>query len=545
MCLIRIFLYVFLLGGWLPAMAVLTTPDSDFIDNHDGTVTHKLTGLMWQRCAVGQIWDGATCTGSAEQHLWAATVKPPSNFAGKDDWRLPTVAELQTLVERDHTGDKPFALNLTIFPNSSGLFFRTSSPSKNGLPWHVEFGLGFTLFDGCFTYETTYCVDSIRLVRGGANFDPVHDEYTPSSAFTDHGDGTVTHNPTGLTWQRCAVGQIWTGNTCTGNASLHSWEKANSLTSNYANKNDWRLPSTNDLATLVEYNALDPAINTTIFPNSPKAVSDSNNLHDAAFWASSLYYKNVYPNDDYYWVVSFFNGSVHYESGEVLHYVRLVRGERRLFPNTSTLAELNPVALKIQNGVITSSETTAKFNGGVALNSSGYQRSLTVLAKQGDTLTVSGTITPDAKHAGQSADIIVVGAVQGISPNEAITTPDVCDLQNGTWVWYMNIQRDNRYCNWSELPGQERYCNTPKSTPMQNYWETYWQTWKGNLYELQALDKVTLQKDTPIELTVGGRGSLYKDIIDYRNVHVCINFGYRLKDGTIVFNGDTINFRTD
>jgi hypothetical protein len=539
MSFIRILLYWLLLVFWQPAFAVLTTPDSDFTDNQDGTVTHKLTGLMWQRCAVGQAWDGGTCTGRADEQSWSAVIKPPGHFAGKNDWRLPTVAELQTLVERDNSQRAGAALNPTIFPNQSPVFFRTASPSKNGQVWHVEFAFGFTM-DGCFTAETTYCVDSVRLVRGGANVDPAQDEYTPTSAFTDLGDGTVTHNLSGLTWQRCAVGQSWTGNTCSGNASLHSWEQANALKSRFAGKTDWRLPSTNELATLVEYHALDPAINTTLFPNSPKAGSYGSYLFEAAFWASSLYYKNVYPNVDYYWVVSFYNGSVHYEPGEVLHYVRLVRGERRWFPDAS-LPELNPLAINLHRSAFTPQETTAQFSGGIASNYSGYQRYLTQRVMQNDIVTVSGRITPDASHVGQSADIIAVGAVQEVSRDALITAPGDCDLQKGTWVWYMNSQRDNLYCNWSELPGQERYCHTPKSATAQSYWHV----WKGNLYELQALDTVTLEKNTPINLTVDGRGPLYKDTIDYRNKHVCINFGYRLKDGTLVFNGDTINFRTD
>ncbi|MEY2666903.1 MAG: hypothetical protein RLZZ384_1074, partial [Pseudomonadota bacterium] len=42
----------------------------EYIDNKDGTVTFKDTDLMWQRCAVGQIWNGITCEGDAEKYTW-------------------------------------------------------------------------------------------------------------------------------------------------------------------------------------------------------------------------------------------------------------------------------------------------------------------------------------------------------------------------------------------------------------------------------------------------------------------------------------------
>ncbi|MDP2902572.1 MAG: hypothetical protein Q8N96_05635 [Methylovulum sp.] len=48
------------------AFATPTTPTSDFTDNNDGTVTHKTTGLTWMRCAMGQTWTGAACTGTAD-----------------------------------------------------------------------------------------------------------------------------------------------------------------------------------------------------------------------------------------------------------------------------------------------------------------------------------------------------------------------------------------------------------------------------------------------------------------------------------------------
>ncbi|MFI3195613.1 MAG: hypothetical protein QX195_07310, partial [Methylococcaceae bacterium] len=49
---------------------------------------------------------------------------------------------------------------------------------------------------------------------------------TPTSDFTDNGDGTVTHQQTGLTWMRCALGQTWTGTTCSGTIKRYPYATA-------------------------------------------------------------------------------------------------------------------------------------------------------------------------------------------------------------------------------------------------------------------------------------------------------------------------------
>jgi len=68
--------------------------------------------------------------------------------------------------------------------------------------------------------------------------------------YTDNGDGTVTDPTTGLTWMRCAVGQILDGSTCVGTASTYTWYQATTLpgTVTFAAKSDWRLPNWNATA---------------------------------------------------------------------------------------------------------------------------------------------------------------------------------------------------------------------------------------------------------------------------------------------------------
>ncbi len=77
----------------------------------------------------------------------------------------------------------------------------------------------------------------------------------PSPRFTDHHDGTVTDNLTGLMW-------IKAPHTLSGNAGQHTWSDAvvfcNELT--HAGHSDWRLPNVRELLSLIDYDNYDPAL---------------------------------------------------------------------------------------------------------------------------------------------------------------------------------------------------------------------------------------------------------------------------------------------
>jgi hypothetical protein len=62
---------------------------NDFRDNGDGTVTDRATGLTWTKA------DGGKALNWKEALAYAEGLK----LAGHDDWRLPNVKELQTLVD--------------------------------------------------------------------------------------------------------------------------------------------------------------------------------------------------------------------------------------------------------------------------------------------------------------------------------------------------------------------------------------------------------------------------------------------------------------
>ncbi len=59
------------------------------------------TGLVWQRCSVGQTWNGNTCTGVAK-NLFSSNFKQLE----LNGWRVPSVRELATLIQCPNNSPK-------------------------------------------------------------------------------------------------------------------------------------------------------------------------------------------------------------------------------------------------------------------------------------------------------------------------------------------------------------------------------------------------------------------------------------------------------
>lgn len=66
---------------------------NNFVDNGDGTITDKATGLMWAQVDDGVKLDWENALEYAEK----------SELAGYTDWRLPNVKELQSIVDYSYS----------------------------------------------------------------------------------------------------------------------------------------------------------------------------------------------------------------------------------------------------------------------------------------------------------------------------------------------------------------------------------------------------------------------------------------------------------
>ncbi|WP_162300240.1 DUF1566 domain-containing protein [Salinivibrio sp. HTSP] len=71
----------------------------DYVSKGD-VVIDRDNNLMWSRCAHGQSWDGQTCSGEALEVTWqqAGEIAKSSALGNFNNWRLPTIKELQTLI---------------------------------------------------------------------------------------------------------------------------------------------------------------------------------------------------------------------------------------------------------------------------------------------------------------------------------------------------------------------------------------------------------------------------------------------------------------
>ena len=104
-------------------------------------------------------------------------------------------------------------------------------------------------------------------------------ETTPIVNFVDNGDGTVSDTTTGLMWMQCSLGQTWQAGQCSGDPDALNWQQALQQAHGYtfASLDGWRLPNIKELSTITERLCVRPAINESLFPNTP---SDD-------FWSST------------------------------------------------------------------------------------------------------------------------------------------------------------------------------------------------------------------------------------------------------------------
>jgi len=130
-------------------------------------------------------------------------------------------------------------------------------------------------------------------------------------SYTDNGDGTILDNVTGLTWQKCSLGQ--SGTDCAiGTAATYSWASADAACGSLSLAGTgWRLPTDFELMTIVDYGRSVPPINTAFFPNTIAA----------SYWSSTDYAADTSTA----WFVYFGGTSMINDDKSIAHYVRCVR----------------------------------------------------------------------------------------------------------------------------------------------------------------------------------------------------------------------------
>jgi hypothetical protein len=234
-------------------------------DNDDGTITDLNTRLMWTKNPGGKK--------TFEQAVAGASV---CRVGGYDDWRLPTIKELYSLILFSGTDPDPRGTDSSRqIPFIDTKFFKfnygdpnvgdriidsqfatctkylSTTMHGNETMFGVNFadgrikGYGFRTPRGEKTFYVLY-------VRGNTNYG--------TNDFKDNGDGTVTDNATGLMWMKADSGHLRAGENKDGKLN---WQQALEWAEHldYAGYGDWRLPNTKELHSLVDYSRCPDATN--------------------------------------------------------------------------------------------------------------------------------------------------------------------------------------------------------------------------------------------------------------------------------------------
>ena len=147
-----------------------------YVDNGDGTVTDMLTGLVWLKDASCADLAGTDGSGHAD---WATALTAAAALANgtcgltdgsvAGDWHLPSVNELQSLIDYEYYG--PALSNAAgtaqwtegdVFAGvqSAGYWSSTSYADGPSDAWSVGLGYGYVYSDG---KTGTYCVWPVRV----------------------------------------------------------------------------------------------------------------------------------------------------------------------------------------------------------------------------------------------------------------------------------------------------------------------------------------------------------------------------------------------
>ncbi|HXN33330.1 MAG TPA: DUF1566 domain-containing protein [Polyangiaceae bacterium] len=119
-----------------------------YTDNADGTVTDKVTQLVWQKLTPSMNYDRAA----------ALAYCAGLSLGGHSDWRLPSVVELVSIVD---TGTYNPSINAAIFPGTPAVGFYWSSTPYAGdstNAWGVYFNNGYSDYNDASTPYSVRCV---------------------------------------------------------------------------------------------------------------------------------------------------------------------------------------------------------------------------------------------------------------------------------------------------------------------------------------------------------------------------------------------------
>ncbi|MGD8456142.1 MAG: DUF1566 domain-containing protein [Anaerolineales bacterium] len=254
----------------------------NYVDNGDGTVTDLNTGLMWVQDPGDKLY-----------YDEAIALAGSYSFAGYDDWRVPTIKELYSLmdfsgVDDAVTGTDPFIdTDYFIFEYgdpSTGereidSQWVTSSIYTSSVMGGQECFFGVNFADGrikCYPTgdERMSKLYFLRLVRSGEGYG--------ENQFIDNDNGTVIDQSTGLVWQQGDSGE--------GMGWGDALNYCESLT--LAGQDDWRLPNAKELQYIVDYERGPDASNSAAIDpifSASSIVNEAGQTDYPFYWTSTTH----------------------------------------------------------------------------------------------------------------------------------------------------------------------------------------------------------------------------------------------------------------
>ncbi|MEY4768288.1 MAG: hypothetical protein RL637_927 [Pseudomonadota bacterium] len=195
-------LFLLFIGSFLIVLQKIATPKNN-TDSHSESIIQEIKpanpewqilgrfqvkegiakdnhGLMWMRCIVGSEWNSERniCLGKGNSYEWLQANQAIKSFeyAGYKDWRLPTITELKTLIEKNirETDNNTLFINRVVFPmencktisgrwdwsnNACWIWSSTASVQNTQKIYFIYFG-GIKVDMG-----SPYLNNGIRLVR--------------------------------------------------------------------------------------------------------------------------------------------------------------------------------------------------------------------------------------------------------------------------------------------------------------------------------------------------------------------------------------------
>ena len=210
-----------------------TEKKNALVDNGDGTITDRRTGLMWMK---NDTWLELGKRITWHEGLEYSKKINAGKFAGHSNWRFPTASEAKSLFDMEvtNTDVEGGEMHLDpVFPPGCG--FSTWTSETRG----AKAAMGYDLrsdFEFWLAKENDGFPSGLRLVRsvGAASKMPVEER------FVNNGDGTVTDREAGLMWKA--------NDSYLDLDKWVSWQEAKMYLdevnkSRFAGFRDWRMPT--------------------------------------------------------------------------------------------------------------------------------------------------------------------------------------------------------------------------------------------------------------------------------------------------------------